>query len=122
MITHPIVNFGPRRYREITERVDNTVVPSNLAPSELSLLYASCDEPGPTEFLFRLRTPTPIAHMRVSIFTTSPSKLIRQNIDPRNNYHSTKTGNPGISPSFHHWNMLMLLMHFMYNTLTHNAR
>jgi len=28
MITHPIVNLGPRRYHKITERVDNTVVPS----------------------------------------------------------------------------------------------
>ena len=121
MITHPIVNLGPRRYREITERVDNTVVPSNLAPSELSLLYTSCDEPGPTEFLFSLRTPTPIAHMHVSIFTTSPSKLIRQNIDLRNNHHSTKSGNPGISHNFHHRNMLMLFMHFLYNTSVCNA-
>ena len=122
MITHPIVSLGPRRHHKITERVDNTVVPSNLAPSEFSPLYASCDEPGPTEFLFSLRTPTPIAHMHVSIFTTSPSKLIGQNIDSRDNYHSTKSRNPGISPNFHHWNMLVLLMHFMYNTPTHNAR
>jgi len=121
MITHPIVNLGPRRYHKITERVDNTVVPSNLAPSEFCPLYANCNEPGPTEFLFRLRTPTPIAHMHVSIFTTSPSKLIRQNIDLRDNYHSTKSGNPGISHNFHHRNMLMLPMHFLYNTSVCNA-
>ena len=102
MITHPIVNLGPRRYHKITERVDNTVVSSNLAPSEFSPLYASCNEPGPTEFLFSLRTPTPIAHMHVSIFTTSPSKLIGRNIDSRDNYHSTKSGNPGISHNSHH--------------------
>jgi len=72
MITHPIVTLGPRRHHKITERVDNAVVPSNLAPSEFSPLYASCDEPGPTEFLLCLRTPTPIAHMRVSIFHNEP--------------------------------------------------
>ena len=112
---------GSRSYHKITERVDNTVVPSNLAPSEFSPLYASCNEPGPTEFLFSLRTPTPIAHMHVSIFTTSPSKLIGQNIDLRNNHHSTKSGNPGISHNFHHRNMLMLFMHFLYNTSVCNA-
>ena len=68
MITHPIVNLGPRRYHKFTERVDNTIVPSNLAPSEFSPPYASCDEPGPAEFLFSLRTPIPITHMHVSIF------------------------------------------------------
>jgi len=39
------VNLGPRRYHKITERVGNTVVPSNLAPSEFSPPYASYDEP-----------------------------------------------------------------------------
>jgi len=68
MITRPVVNLGPRRYHKITERVDNTVVPSNLAPSESNPLYASCVEPGPAEFLFSLRMPTPITHMHVSIF------------------------------------------------------
>jgi len=67
MITHPIVDLGPRRYLKITERVDNTVVPSNLAPSEFSPLYASCDEPGPAEFLFSSRVPIPTTHMQVSI-------------------------------------------------------
>ena len=46
MISHPTVNLGPRSYHNITERVDNTVVSSNLAPSEFNPLYASCDEPG----------------------------------------------------------------------------
>ena len=68
MVTHPIVNLGPRRYHRITERVDNTVAPSDLAPSEFSPPYASCDEPGPAEFLFSLRVPTTITHMHVSIF------------------------------------------------------
>ena len=67
MISHPAVNLGPRRYHNIMERVDNTIVPSNLAPSEFNPLYASCDEPGPTEFLFSLRTPTPITYMHASI-------------------------------------------------------
>jgi len=67
-ITHPIVNLGPRRYHKITERVDNTVVPSNVAPGEFSLPYASCDELGPAEFLFSLRMSIPITHKLVSIF------------------------------------------------------
>jgi len=111
IITHPIVNLGPRRFHKITEQVDNTVVPSNLAPSEFSPLYASCDEPGLAEFLFSLRTPTPIAHMHVSIFTMSPSKLIRQNIYSRDNYHSTKSRNPGISHNFHHFTFCLMSLH-----------
>jgi len=68
MIPHHIVNLGPSRYHRITERVDNTTVPLNVAPSEFSPLYASCDGPGPAESLFSSRMPTPITHMQVSIF------------------------------------------------------
>jgi len=49
------------------ERVDNIIVPSSVAPSESSLLYASCDEPGTAKFQFNSRVPTPITHMHVSI-------------------------------------------------------
>ena len=68
MIIHPIVNLGPRRHHKITERVENIIVPSNLAPSESSPLYASRDRPGPAEPLFSSRTPNPITHAQVFIF------------------------------------------------------
>jgi len=47
-----IVNLSPKRHHKITERVDNTTVPSNLAPSEFSTLYVSRDRPRPAEFYF----------------------------------------------------------------------
>jgi len=50
MILHYIVNLAPGRYYEITKRVDNTTVPSNLTPGEFIPPYASCDRPGPAEF------------------------------------------------------------------------
>jgi len=51
MIPHHLVNLGPVRYYNITKRVHNTIVPSNLAPGEFRPLYAICDMPGPAESL-----------------------------------------------------------------------
>jgi len=44
-----IMNLGPRRHHRTTERVDNTSVPSSVAPSEFSTLCASRAGPGPAE-------------------------------------------------------------------------
>jgi hypothetical protein len=68
MITHHIMNLGPRCYYRTTERVDNTILSSSVARSEFSTLCASHDGPGPAKSLFSSRTPTPITHMHVFIF------------------------------------------------------
>jgi len=70
-ITHPIVNLVPGVIIKSRNELTYSCA-INLAPSEFSPLYASCDEPGPSEFLFSLRTPTPIAHMHVPIFHNEP--------------------------------------------------
>jgi len=62
------VNLGPKHQYRITERVDYTTVPPSVAPSEFRPVYASCNQPRPTESLYSSRTPTPITHMHVFIF------------------------------------------------------
>ena len=52
MILRYIVNLVPKRQYGITEQIDNTIVPPNVAPSEFSQLYASRAGPGPAESLF----------------------------------------------------------------------
>jgi len=64
---HHIMNLGPRRHHRTTERVDNTYVPSSVAPSEFSSLYVSRVRPGPAES-FSQRMSAPITRILVSIF------------------------------------------------------
>jgi len=79
MTLRNIVNLGPKRQYGITERIDNTTVPPNVALSEFSSLHASRDELGPTEFLFSSRIPTPINHTHVSIFNLVNIKIHHYN-------------------------------------------
>jgi len=79
MIPHHIVNLGPKRHYGITERIDNTIVPPSVAPSEFSPLHASHDELGPTKFLFSSRMPTQITRTHVSIFDLVNIKIHHYN-------------------------------------------